>query len=94
MTFLPNTRRPFSMTGSSRLDGGLLQVDMYYPTKVGTAALEAALDAVIDVFPSGDLISSTSHKIWINYAERGPLQETADDISGFVRVSWRCHSDD
>jgi hypothetical protein len=94
MTFLPSAKRPFSVAGSSRLDDGLFQVDLYFPPLRGTKTLEDAVDAVLAEFTPGQSLSTSSVKVWINYAERGPVTESEESVDAFVRVSWRSYSND
>lgn len=90
MTLMNNSRLPFSVSGQSKITGGLFQVDLFYPVNKGTADIDVAADAVVDVFPLNmNLIRGTT-RLWINYAQRTQLLQQPDSIHAPITVSWRC----
>jgi hypothetical protein len=90
MTLMNNSRLPFSVSGQSKITGGLFQVDLFYPIGAGTAAIDVVADAVVDVFPLNSNLIRVSTRLWINYAQRNPLLQQPDAIHAPITVSWRC----
>jgi len=90
MTLMNNSRLPFSVSGQSKITGGLFQVDLFYPVNKGTADVDVVADAVVDVFPLNSNLIRGSTRLWINYAQRNPLLQQPDSIHAPITVSWRC----
>jgi hypothetical protein len=90
MTLMNNSRQPFSLSGHSKIMGGLFQVDLFYPDNAGTATIDAVADAVVDVFPLDIHLIRGSTRVWINYAQRNPLLQQPDSIHAPITVAWRC----
>jgi hypothetical protein len=90
MTLLNNSRQPFSVSGQSKITGGLFQVDLFYPVNKGTADIDVVADAVVDVFPLNFNLIRGAVRLWINYAQRNPLLQQPDSIHAPITVSWRC----
>lgn len=90
MTLLNNSRLPFSISGRSKINGGMFQVDLFYPVDKGTEDIDTVADAVVDAFPLDTNLFKGSARIWINYAQRNGLLQQPDSIHAPITISWRC----
>lgn len=90
MTLLTNSGRPFSLDGISKIDGGLFQVDLFYPINKGTQDVDVVADAVVATFPLDTNLIRGAARLWINYAQRNPNLQQPDAIHAPVTISWRC----
>jgi hypothetical protein len=90
MTLLNNSGLPFSISGRSKITGGLFQVSLFYPVNKGTADIDVVADAVVDAFPLDMNLFKNAARIWINYAQRNPLLQQPDSIHAPITISWRC----
>lgn len=89
MTLMSNSRRPFSVDGTSNITGGLFQIDLFYPSNLGTAAIEQMADKVLDAYPLNAPLVKGSTRVSLYYAERAPMLSEADYVHIPITVSWR-----
>nr|WP_233285953.1 phage tail terminator-like protein [Bradyrhizobium brasilense] len=91
MVVTTTLRRPLGIgTDDSKIDGGLLLVDLFFPVNKGTKAVEDMADAVVDAFPIGPRLVGPTLALWVPNAYRSGVIETPTDLQVPVTVSWRC----
>lgn len=89
LTLMTNSRRPFSLSGVSKITGGIFLIDLFYPPGSGTATIDAMADAVVDAYaPEAPLIQGST-RVLINYAQRAEVMRAAEDLQVPITVSWR-----
>lgn len=92
MTLSPGPRRALDITaeGTKRYDG-LFFIDVFVPQdKTGPASLDDLVNAVIDAFDCGTILTANSQNVEIEYAEpSGSALETAPWRSQQVLVKWK-----
>lgn len=93
MTLIPSSGRPFSLSGARRYHNGMFQVDIFYPTLVGTAAAEQVADAVRAVFVPGTKVPLNGDMVLIAYSERHAGLDGKDWLQIPVTIGWSCLSD-
>lgn len=91
-TLVPSSERPASVgAGGQNLLQGMFVINVSVVDGAGTAALDALVDAIRNVFKPGTDITQGSAAVRVRYCERGPVLPENNWLTVAVTVGWHLH---
>lgn len=89
-TFLPAVAQSESLGVSGRKQiAGLFQVDLFFPTDVGTTAANAMTDAVVAAFSTTVNLSNSGVRVYLSNSQRRAATSYQNHYQIPVTVTWQ-----